>query len=254
MKLRVINSLVYLSAAVLGIAVIARPLELSIRALTQQWSHTPGLVWPWLWPALALGILLVVASAASRLASDVPAGMLRYGILLALTVLAIGARRGAPTPSHPAPEEAVAHLLARVEASANEAYAREGVYPAASEVLESTWPARLRNMGYRTRGAQPLRSRVLVRHDALEPALRPPPGVRPGDIVYAVDAPRRRYWITAFVLDENGRVVVSTGPGGKALLGSGREGRPASRLDPLFPEYPNKAPMGGSSATPGSGR
>lgn len=253
MRLRILNSLVYAFIAVVALAVIARPLRDAFVAITAPWSYAPGLVWPWLWPALAAGIALTVASIATRLASRHPVGIVRYGLLLALAAISGAARRGAPAPTLPSPGEAVSHLLARVEAAANEGYVRDGVYPVDASVLEATWPERLREMGYRGRGAVPLRSRVHVRTGALDPVFRPPPGTRPGDIVYAVDELRGRYWVTAFVLDRTGRLVAATGSGKKTLMGAGREGRPANRLDPLFPEYPNKAPMAPPQAGPASG-
>lgn len=243
MKLRILNALVYLSIAVVALAVIARPLRDAMVAITATHSYAPGLVWPWLWPALAAGVTLTVGSIATRVTSKLPVGITRYLVLLALAALSGAARRGAPSPSLPSPGEAVSHLLARVEAAANEGYVRDGVYPVEAAVLEATWPERLRAMGYRSRGAVPLHSRVVVRTGALDPVFRPPPGTRPGDIVYAVDERRGRYWVTAFVLDRSGRLVAATGAGKRTLMGAGRDGRPASRLDPLFPEYPNKTPM-----------
>lgn len=240
MKLRIINSVFYALVAVLGIAIIAGQLYASLVALSKPWSYAPRLVWPWLWPALAFGIAGCVAFGASRLSAGRKLGLAPYALLLGLTALSASARRAAPIPQRPHPDEAVVHLLARAEIAANEFYAQNAAYPLDVSQLTQSWPAHLQDMGYRQRGALRLKSRLWLHENAIDAAYRPLPQVRPGDLVYAVDSARRRYWLTAFVLDPSGRLVAATTTGKRMLLGSGRDGRPASRNDPLFPEYPNK--------------
>lgn len=240
MKLRIINSIFYASIAVLGIAIISGNIYASFLALTKPWSYAPKLAWPWLWLLLALGLSGTMAFGASRMAAGRKLGLLPYALLLALTVLAASARRAAPVPQRPHPEEAVMHLLARAEIAANELYSKDSGYPLDVSQIVQSWPAQLQDMGYRQRGARRLKSRIWLQEDAIDAAYRPLPQIRPGDLVYSVDSARRRYWLTAFVLDPSGRLVAATSAGKRVLLGVGREGRPAARNDPLFPEYPNK--------------
>lgn len=250
-RLRVINALVYYAVAVGALALIAAPLRASFRTLVREWSYAPGLAWPWLWLSLAGGVLLLVLEITRRAVRGLPVGMWRYAALLLLTLGCLAARRSVPVPPRPALQDGMAQLLARVEAAADEAWARDRTYPEDPARLEGQWPHRLRDLGFRGRFGRAVHSRVVVVKDAYDPALRPPPGTRPGDVVFALDATRRRFWATAFVLDRHGRLTPASGAGGRALIAAAWEGRPASRRDPLFPEYPNRA---GGKPPPGARR
>ena len=136
-------------------------------------------------------------------------------------------------------QAALAHLVARVEAAADQAWADERRYPLDAAVLSRDIPPVLRDLGFRRRGARALLSRVTVVPQATGPVYVPPEELRPGDVVFAVDGGRAAYWITGFRL-ERGRLRPFT-TDGRVVVAAGRQGRPASRLDPLFPEYPRKS-------------
>jgi hypothetical protein len=165
-------------------------------------------------------------------------GLARYVALLLAAALALAARRALPTPRRPPVADAQLHLLARLEAAADQAFGRSQQYPTDAAPLEASLPDELRRLGFFARGARPLESAVVVVGGVDGPVLRPPGEVRPGDLVFATDPARRRYWITAFVLDRRGRAAPAVDEAGRVRVAAGADGRASSRLDPLFPEYP----------------
>lgn len=243
MRLRLLNALFYGTLAVVGAAALAPRLVPAARALVRRWTYAPELVLPGLW--LALGGLLAVTLllCARQLLAGRPVGLARYVALLLAVALALAARNGVTPPRRPVVGDALLHLLARVEATADRRHAGTARYPDEPAVLEAGLPDELRTLGYWRRGALPLESEVKVVVDADGPVLSPPPDLRPGDLVFAVDAARRRYWITAFVLDRRGRLALSVDASGRARFAAGADGRASSRLDPLFPEYPRPLPL-----------
>jgi hypothetical protein len=138
----------------------------------------------------------------------------------------------------------VAHLVARVELACDAAYDHDKSYTDDVSTLTAAWPDTLRDLGFFRRGAIALRSQLLVLHDTWGPALAPPAGARPGDVVLALSRDRKSYWITSFEIDRGGRIAPLVDQRGRAVVASAANGRAASRLDPLFPDYPNKFDSG----------
>lgn len=242
MVVRVLNAGVYGGLAVLATSALAGPLVPAVKALGRPFSHAPQLAAPWLWPLLAFAVAFGVADGIRRLASGRPLGLWRYGALLALVGVSLAAVRFVRPEPRPVALDGISHLIARVEATASEGWARDRRYPAEAQRYEAALPARLRDLGFRRRGGVLLHSRVHVLTGS-GPALRPTDGVRPGDVVVVLDQDRRRYWITGFQLDRRGRMTPVGDRRGRALIAAAVEGRPGSRLDPLFPEYPNRLPV-----------
>lgn len=240
--LRVINALTYGFFAALGAALLARPLLASVRALVSRFSYVPDLILPWLWMGFAVALFLTVADVARRLLARRRVGMLRYATLLVVVGLIGAARKSAAAPARPTVDDALAHIVARVEGAADAYWARHDRYPSEPEVLEKDLPELVRDLGFRQRGARALQGQVRVVPDASGPVFIAPDDVRPGDTVFAVSADARTYWITAFALSATGRPTPHTGRGGRVLVASGRNGHASSRLDPLFPDYPSKSP------------
>jgi hypothetical protein len=155
------------------------------------------------------------------------------------------ARRSVTPPARPTVEDGLSHLVARAELAADAVFSRTKRYPDAPAALTPEWPPDLLDLGFYQRGALPFRSALHVLPDVYGPALVAPPQTHPGDVVFALTPDHRHYWLTAFVLNAFGRVVPLTDASGRAIVASAVDGHPASRLDPLFPEYPNKLPVPG---------
>lgn len=240
--LRVFNALVYAVFAALGAALVAPPLLASVEALVKPYSHVPQLVAPWLWLALAAALFLSLADVARRVFARRRVGMLRYIALLALVGLIGAARKGLTAPPRPTVADALPHLMARVERALDVAYARDRQYPTDAALLTRDVPPVVRDLGYRRRGARPLKSRLIVVTDASGPIFVPPEGTHPGDTVLALSKDRRAYWLTAFDLGVTGRASPHTAGSGRVVVANGRDGHASSRQDPLFPNYPRKSP------------
>jgi hypothetical protein len=243
MRLRLVTALVYALIAAAGIATIASQLQMSWSALTEPFSYLPDLTLPWMWLALGFALAAGVMDAVRRMASGTRVGLVRYVAILLGVAAAFTARKYVRPPGHPEVEDGVAHLVARVELAANESYDHEKRYSADIRGLTATWPDDLRDLGFFRRGAEPLRSRLHVVSDTWGPALAPPAGIRPGDVVLALSRDGQSYWITSFTLDRSGRIAPLVDARGRAIVASAANGRAASRLDPLFPEYPHKSDM-----------
>lgn len=250
--LRALNALLYAAAAVAGATALAPPLLEATRAVVRPFAYAPDLNGPWVWFVLAGALLAALTVVARRIAAGERVGLLRYGILLGVAGACIAARRGVPIPLRATVADGLGQLIARVEHNANAAFERDRVYPLSTEVLEAEVPEYVRDLGYRSRGARALLSTVHVVQGASGPVLRAPEGIRPGDAVFAVDDARQRCWITAFRLDRTGRISPILDNGGRAVVATGVQGRPSSRLDPLFPDYPHQsAPaLPGASGAP----
>jgi hypothetical protein len=243
MRLRLVNGLVYAGLAALAIAVIATPVVGSFRACVDRFSYAPDLALPWLWLGLLFAVLLLFADVARRLARGHRVGMHRYALLLGLVAASLAARRMVESPARPAVADGLAHAVARVEVAADQAFSRDHFYPFDPSALDGDLPDAVRDLGFRERGALPLRTRVRVRGDALEPLFVATADTRPGDVIFSVDRSRTRYWVTAFTLDRRGRTVPVSDGAGRLLMGAGADGQPRSRLDPAFPEYPRRLPL-----------
>lgn len=241
MKLRILNALLYFALTVIALSTIAAPLRAALGALVSRYSYAPDLRAPALWIGLAAVLLALVADIGRRLASGRRAGLPRYAALLVLTAAAIGAVKALPPPARVPVSEALGHLLARTELAADRAFAQDHRYPVDPAVLAADFPDFVRAQGFHARGARSLESRLHVVEGAFEPVFRAGDEIRPGDLVFAVDSSRTRYWLTAFTLDRKGAVVPYSDGRGRILVATGADGRPASRLDPLFPEYPTKS-------------
>jgi len=247
--LRVVNSLVYAALAVGAASALATPLAAAVGAIVRRWSYAPGLALPWLWPALALALAAAVGDAARRIVAGERLGLRRYASLLLLCAVCVAARRLVSAPPVPGVLDALEHLAVQAEGAAARAWDAGHRYPVDAEPLQAALAEDLRRMGFRSRGGFAVATRVHVHAGAVEPELRPPEGTAPGDLVYAVDAARRRCWITAFALDSRGRVIPALDEAGRAVVLSAADGRAASRTDPYFPEYPRK-----SATAPGAPR
>jgi len=241
MRLRVLTAVVYVVLAFLAVATIAPETRLALAALVYRFSYLPDLTLPGLWLGLALGVTIVIADAARRMAAARKVGLGRYAVILLLTGIAFGARRNVTTPARPSVQDGVAHLVARVELAMDTAYDRDKQYTDDVAALTHAWPDELRDLGYYRRGAWLLRSHLVVVHDAAGPALAPTDETAPGDVVVALSDNHKSYWITSFGLDHAGRVVPLVDERARAIVASATNGRVASRLDPLFPEYPHKS-------------
>jgi hypothetical protein len=242
MKLRIINAVLYTAMALFAASIIGAPLRLALRAITQRYSYTPDLEAPWVWVMLGLALVVAIASTAGRLVQGRRAGLIRYAMLIGVLAMSFAARKLVPAPSRPTVTDALSHLIARSELAADASFSREKRYPVDIDALTPQWADEIRDMGYFRRGGRLLRSRLFVVSETYGPVLVAPADARPGDVVFAVSSDRKRYWMTAFVLDRAGRLAPFTDSAGRAVVASAFDGRPASRLDPLFPEYPNKVP------------
>jgi hypothetical protein len=212
----------------------------------KRYSYVPDLDAPYIWLALGLALVIAIATTAGRLLQGRRAGLIRYGMLIAVLAASFAARKLITVPERPTVYDALSHLVARTELAADAVFQREKHYPVEVQALTPQWPDELRSMGYYHRGGRPLRSRLFVVTETYGPVFVAPAEARPGDLVFAVSSDRRRYWLTAFVLDRSGRIVPFADAAGRAVVASAADGRPASRLDPLFPEYPNKIPHAGA--------
>lgn len=240
MVLRIVTLLVYAFVAAMAVAAIGPSTRLSWRALIQPYAYAPDLTLPWVWLALTLAVAVAIAATARRMLAGRRVGLRRYVAVLVVGAVALSVRRYVVVPSRPTVEDGVAHLVARVEVACDDAYAQKKEYPDDVPTLTARWPAELRELGFYRRGALPLTSRLLVVPNTWGPALRPPPGAHPGDVVLTLSQDRRSYWISAFSLDRLNRLVPLTDERGRAIVASATNGRAASRLDPLFPEYPSR--------------
>ncbi len=239
-RLRLLNALVYAGLALFAIASVAAPLLSAVRVITRPYSYAPNLTLPWFWVALAAFVCAAIFDGSRRIAAGQRAGLPRYVAILLAVGLALSAGRMLQPPRRPIVEEALAHLVARAELAASAAYSRDKHYPDSPAPLLDQWLPELRALGYYQRWARPLRSELIIAPNATGPVFIAPAGTQPGDVVLALSADRQHYWLTAFVLDKMGRVALLLDHGGRALVASASEGHVASRLDPLFPEYPNK--------------
>lgn len=240
MIVRLLNILIYALFTGIGGALLARPLFASVRAVVRPYSLEPDLAAPWLWIALALLLFLAFADVVRRLLARRRVGLARYLALLVLVALIGAFRKGVTASLRPGVDDALANFVARVELSASKSWERDGRYPQDARLLSQNVPALVRDLGFRKRGARSVRGEVIVVQDTHGPVLAPIEGVDPGDVVFAVDPERRSYWVTAFTLGRQGFPTAYMGPRGRVFVATGRDGQPATRLDPLFPEYPNK--------------
>ncbi len=243
MKLKLAAGLVYVAFALFAFVALAPKLIPSAAVILGRYSYAPNLSLPYLWLALALLLALGVADVVRRLARSRRVGLARYALLLVFSGASVGATRLLRAPRRPSVTDGLTAAVARTAFAADRAFARDHAYPADVQALRLRLPAAVRHLGFRSRGALPLPTRVAVVPDALEPVLVAPPGVGPGALVLAVDRARRRYWVTAFGLDPGGRVRVVV-DAGRLLLAEGIDGEPRSRLDETFPIYPHKMPLG----------
>lgn len=249
--MRFLNAFVYALFAATGAALLAPALLQAASALVRRYSYLPDLTLPWLWLGFAFALFVSFAGVTRRILARQRVGLVRYAVLLALVGLIGAARKLVSTPLRPTVADALANTVARVESAAVQRWQRDGRYPSDAPVLEKDVPRVVRDLGYRRRGALGLQSRVVVVSDARGPVFIAPDDVRPGDTVYAVSADGQAYWITAFELGATDRPTPHTGRGGRVLVASGRAGRASSRMDPLFPDYPNKSRAKGP-AEPGA--
>jgi hypothetical protein len=240
MKWKLASGIVYALFAIAGFAVIATPLRTSLGALIRPHSYAPGLVWPWFWPLLAAALLAAVADVMRRLMAGGRPGLPRYILLLALVATAFASTRLVRPPARATVRDGLSLALAHVEQAADRAYGDHGTYPERPEELARELPVTVRSLGFFARGGRALSTRVTVVGGASEPVLTPTPDTRPGDVVVALDAARKRYWITAWTLDARRRLRPLTDDAGRAIMAAGASGLPRSRLDPLFPDYPRK--------------
>jgi hypothetical protein len=248
MRLRIITLLVYATLAAVAVGTIAPMTRLAFLAASRRFSYAPDLTVPWVWLALTLAVAITIYTAATRIASGRKVGLGRYGAILIAGAVAITVRRYVPVPSRPTVEDGIAHLVARAEMASDDSYDRDKQYTDDVAALTAQWPAELRELGFYKRGAVALRTRLLVLHDTWGPALSAPPGTQPGDVVLSLSRDRRSYWISAFTLDAAERLAPLTDERGRAIVASAANGRVASRLDPLFPEYPHR--IDATPATP----
>jgi hypothetical protein len=239
-RLRLVTGLIYALLAFLGVATIGTEVRLALAALIHRYSYLPDLTHPWVWVGLAAALALALADALRRLLAGSRVGMARYAAILLILGFCFLARKVLVTPSRPTINDGVAHLVARVEVAADAVYNASKEYTDDTERLTEQWPPELRSLGFFGRGGLPLRSRLSVLHDGAGPELVAPPEVRPGDVVLVLSRDRKSYWITCFRLDRAGRVAPVTDERGRVVVATAANGRPASRLDPLFPEYPHK--------------
>lgn len=239
MRLRLVNALVYAALAVFASATLAPRFRDAFAALVLPYAHASTLRLPGLWLVLAFVLAGLVALAARRLLLGESPGRRLYVALLLGVATSVAATRLVPNARRPDPREALDHLLARTEGAADAAFAREGRYPADAGLLTADWPPLLRETGFRARPGVLLESRLHVVPGATGPVLRATDAVRPGDLVFALSADARRYWLSAFVLDPVGRVKVLSS-GGRTLVVAGADGKPSIHTDPLFPEYPHR--------------
>lgn len=240
MRLRLITTLVYAALAFVGVATIAQNVRFALVAVVNPYSYEPDLVWPWLWLAIVAGLGFAFADAVRRIAAQSRVGMARYASILLLLGIAFLARKNVTAPARPTIDDGAAHLVARVEVAEDAAYDETHTYTDDKARATQQWPPELRDLGFFRRGGLLLRSRLFVEQDGSGPALAPPDDVRPGDVVLVLSSDRQSYWITVFRLDMGGRITPVVDERGRALVASAEKGHPASRLDPLFPEYPNK--------------
>lgn len=250
-KVRFLNALVYALFAAMGAALLAPPLLQSADALVRRYSYLPDLTLPWLWLGFAAALFVALTGVARRILARQRVGLVRYAVLLALVGLIGAARKVVSPPARPSVDDALANAVARVENTAVQQWERNERYPLDASVLERDLPGVVRDLGFRQRGAFALRGRVVVVANAQGPVFIAPDDVNPGDTVFAVSPDAQAYWITAFELGATDRPTPHTGRGGRVLVASGRAGRASSRLDPLFPDYPNKSRVKGP-AEPGS--
>ncbi len=241
MALRLLTGLIYALLAFLGVATIGSQLRLSLAAAIHRYSYVPDLSFPWVWIGLACALALVLADALRRLFAARRAGMARYALILLLLGFCFLARKVLITPLRPTIDDGAAHLVARVELAADAVYSQTKEYTDDAERLTEQWPPELRSLGFFRRGGLLLRSRLTIVHDGYGPQLVAPPDVRPGDVVLVLSGDRKSYWITCFRLDRNGRITPVIDERGRVVVATAANGRPASRLDPLFPEYPHKS-------------
>lgn len=241
MRLRLVTGLIYALLAFLGVATIGARVRLSLAALLHRYSYLPDLSLPWVWICLAAVLALVLADALRRLLAGRRVGLGRYASILLLLGLCFLARKLLITPARPTIDDGAAHLVARVELAADAVYNETKLYTDDVERLTQQWPAELLNLGFYRRGGVPLRSRLTVVHDGAGPELVAPAQVRPGDVVLVLSRDRKSYWITCFRLDRSGRVTPVSDERGRVIVATASNGHVASRLDPLFPEYPHKS-------------
>ncbi len=249
MRLKLASGLVYAALAAFGFAALAAPLVGSLGALVRPYSYAPDLTLPWLWIGLAAALLLLITDVTRRLAAKAKVGMTRYALVVAVAVASLGARHLLAPPPRPTVRDGLSAALARVALAADRAFQRDHAYPTTPAGLERDLPAAVLDLGFRARGAAVLPTRVVIRPDALEPVLAPDRRLAPGEVVFAVDRSRRRYWLTAFTLDGRGQVAVLADETGRTAFAEGIDGKPRSRLDESFPVYPHKVPLG----LPGTG-
>ncbi|RMG12570.1 MAG: hypothetical protein D6729_16320 [Deltaproteobacteria bacterium] len=186
---------------------------------------------PWLWPA----IFVVAVVYAGALLADVGLGLLRTPRWLHATLMGafIAAVLGAvydPAPGRrtpaeiheAAPQVQVDYVLDQAEAALRAYYKQHERFPTEPEVLQQ---ALVDEVGapllgvWRRRWLARVPWVVEVFPKAKGPITRVPAGTPPGTLLYAVDAARRRYWLTA-VSGEGAptRPCIAAGPNGSPLV------------------------------------
>jgi hypothetical protein len=239
MGLRAVIGAVYVGLATLGLGLIGGPLGSAIQALGREHSYAPDLTLPWLWISLGAAVCAVVTDVVRRLASGARVGLPRYVTLVLAVAACLVARRALDAPRRATAADGLGYVMARVELAAGQAFSRDQRYPDQPAPLSPDLPATVAHLGFWRRPAVAAPTHVTVTQGALEPVLSPA-GRSPGEVVFAVDASRSRYWITSFTCDARGRVRPLTDAGGRVVVATGSGGRPRSRLDPGFPDYPRK--------------
>lgn len=239
MALKLASGVVYVGLSAGALGLVGGPLRQALGAVWSPFAYAPDLEAPWLWIGFALAVCALVAGVVRRLADGRKAGMGRYVALVVAVAGAVTARRGLEPPPRMSIEDGLTHAIARAELAADAAFAKDKRYPATAEALAVELPGPVRTLGFWRRGARRLPTRIIVKPGALEPVLSAE-GRSPGDVVVAIDDGGTRYWITAFTLLRGGRVGPLVDRAGRVVMATGLGGRPRSRLDPAFPDYPNK--------------
>jgi hypothetical protein len=223
-NVRILNGLVFLGFGVLASILLAPMLKTWWLILREPvvWVPAPPPLLPALGMASALAVALWVALSHLLSGRASPRWASIAVIVLTSVITFFGVVPGPSDTLQVSPGGRVGGAFDALVGAAARIHQEEGEYPADANALEAAVADR--STGFRRKGREvPF---TVVVETGLGPRLQAREGDLPGTFYYTVAPNRRRYWMTALVLDgaPTGRLVFAEGSDGPVVVSRGPPG------------------------------